>query len=59
MVAVRKGPWKYYFKVFKDRFTRHQQILAPDEPLLYNVENDIAETINKANQHPEIMNEYE
>lgn len=57
LVAVRKGSWKYYLKEFKDRYRRTQKIVYTESPLLYNLETDIAESVNKAEQYPEIVQE--
>ncbi|MCC8095175.1 MAG: sulfatase [Tannerellaceae bacterium] len=55
LMAVRKGPWKYYFKTIKDQYLPTVQIETPETPLLYNLETDISEKFNKANAHPEIV----
>jgi arylsulfatase A-like enzyme len=49
--AIRKGPWKAVkYDVFKN----------PDTPFkLYNLTEDIGETNNVANQHPDILAEME
>lgn len=55
LMAVRKGPWKYYFKTIKDQYLSTVQIEVPAEPLLYNVETDISERFNKAKDNPKIV----
>jgi arylsulfatase A-like enzyme len=55
VLAIRKGPWKYIpGKAVggKGRATR-----APAEPELYNLADDIGETKNVADDHPEIVKE--
>lgn len=57
--AVRSGKWKFVRKRpahppwvgFSGRFAGN----AVDELSLYDLENDIAETTNVANQHPEVL----
>lgn len=55
LMAVRKGPWKYYFKTIQDQYLRTMKIEVPEEPLLYNIQTDISEKFNKAKEHPEIV----
>jgi arylsulfatase A-like enzyme len=55
VLAIRKGPWKYIPGKAgggKGRATR-----APAEPELYNLADDIGETKNVADDHPEIVKE--
>jgi len=55
LMAVRKGPWKYYFKTISDQYLRTVKIEVPGEPLLYNLETDISEKFNKAADYPEVV----
>ena len=57
LMAVRKGPWKYYFKTIEDQYTRSVKIETPAEPLLYNIEVDISEKVNRAKERPEVVRE--
>jgi len=50
--AVRKGKWKLHFARMKDKvFARGEQI----PPELYDLDSDIAESNNVADEHPEIV----
>jgi arylsulfatase A-like enzyme len=52
--AVRKGPWKAHFTTqsgYADDRTEH------DPPLLYHLERDPREQFNKAEAHPEVIDE--
>ncbi|RMG61920.1 MAG: N-acetylgalactosamine-6-sulfatase, partial [Bacteroidetes bacterium] len=50
-VAVRKGPWKA---------VKYDYLVAPDAPAeLYFLPDDIGETNNVADQHPEVLAELE
>jgi len=50
--AVRKGKWKLHFARIRDKvFAKGEQI----PPELYDLESDIAESINVADEHPEIV----
>lgn len=55
LMAVRKGEWKYYFKTIDGQYTANCKIETPAEPLLYNLETDLSEKLNKAKQHPEVV----
>ena len=55
LMAVRKGPWKYYFKTISDQYLRTAKIEVPAEPLLFNLQTDISEKFNKAKENPEIV----
>lgn len=57
LMAVRKGSWKYYFKTIQDQYLRTVKIETPAEPLLYNIQTDISEKFNKAEEHPERVEE--
>lgn len=55
LMAVRKGAWKYYFKTIRDQYLRTCKIETPEKPLLFNIEEDVSETINRAEEHPDIV----
>ncbi len=55
LMAIRKGPWKYYFKVIHNQYTSSVLIETPSESLLYNLETDISENYNCAESNPEIV----
>ena len=51
--AVRSGPWKLFVKKRPDR----NPVVTPSDqnPILYNLDDDIGETSNVAAQHPEVV----
>jgi len=53
--AVRSGPWKLFVPL--ESFTRHPHFKQgrSDRPLLFNVESDIASSMNVADQHPDVV----
>ena len=57
--AVRMGNWKLHVPHKQDefwkRFYRTGDYIKIAEPLLYNLEEDVAETTNLAAQHPEVV----
>lgn len=52
--AVRSGKWKL-FVPREDRKAFHSDQAAPDEALLFDLERDIGETTNVADQHPDVV----
>jgi arylsulfatase A len=58
-VAVRSGPWKFY--PWPEGSDRRRPKNQPPQPVkgppvqLYDIANDIAETTNVAEQHPEVV----
>jgi len=57
LMAVRKGPWKYYLKVIENQYTDSVNIFIPKTPLLYNLENDPSEKYNRAAGNEQIITE--
>ena len=57
LMAVRKGKWKYYLKTIVNQYLPTCVIETPKKPLLYNLEIDVSERYNKAEQYPEIVNQ--
>jgi arylsulfatase len=55
LMAVRKGPWKVYFKTIYNMYLKTRRIEKPDIPELYNLETDISERFNKASLYPDII----
>ncbi|MBK1834421.1 sulfatase [Roseibacillus ishigakijimensis] len=62
--AVRKGPWKLHlprtlsdqpFWAKKQGGNRKKIHLTLDEPLLFNLKEDLGETTNLADKHPEMV----
>ena len=55
MIAVRKGPWKLMVAVPSQTNSKHGFSASEQKPLLFNVEEDIGERINRAAKHPELV----
>lgn len=55
LMAVRKGNWKYYFKVLIDQYLQTRKIIVSENPLLYNLGEDPSEKFNLAAEHPDII----
>ncbi len=57
--AVRSGPWKLFVSQRLQRRREGQPAPQPfatdDQPVLYNLVNDIGETTNVASKHPDIV----
>ena len=53
--AVRKGPWKLHLSISSQTGENYGFKASPEEPLLFNVEQDPSERINVAAEHPEIV----
>lgn len=53
--AIRWGKWKYHLSLEQRIMGPHLPDAEPGEELLYNLEEDIAETNNLAGQYPEIV----
>lgn len=51
--AVRSGPWKLHVKM-RDP-VNYGRTVVPKQPELYQVERDISEAYNVADQHPEVV----
>ena len=51
VVAIRKGPWKYIEGIPQNKGIKR------DEPQLYNLENDITETVDLIQKHPKVYEE--
>lgn len=59
--AVRAGKWKLHtpraLDTFWERFYRTGDYIPINQPLLYNLDNDIGETTNVAGANPEVVAE--
>lgn len=54
--AIRKGPWKLHLPLDSMYGNFHRaEIVNGREMALYNLENDISESINLANEYPDIV----
>lgn len=57
MIAVRKGPWKLMVAIPSQTGSKHGFVASEAKPLLFNVEQDIGERINRAKEHPALVRE--
>ncbi len=55
MIAVRKGPWKLMVAIPSQTGNKHGFQASEDKPLLFNVEQDIGERIDRAEENPELV----
>lgn len=53
--AIRWGKWKYHLPLEERIIGPHLPTTEPGEERLYNLEEDIAETRNLLNSHPEVI----
>lgn len=52
--AFREGPWKLHIRLTSQLNTNHGFTASREKPLLFNVEEDLGERIDRAAEHPEI-----
>lgn len=57
MIAVRKGPWKLMVAIPSQTGNKHGFEASEQKPLLFNVEQDISERIDRAAEKPELVQE--
>ena len=57
MIAVRKGPWKLMVAIPSQTGNKHGFEASEQKPLLFNVEQDIGERIDRAAEKPELVHE--
>lgn len=57
VAAFRKGPWKLHVKIFSQTGNNYGFEASPEKPLLFNVEEDPSERIDRAAEQPEIVEE--
>jgi arylsulfatase A len=55
MIAVRKGPWKLMVAIPSQTGNKHGFEASEEKPLLFNVEQDIGERIDRADENPELV----
>jgi len=55
--AIRKGPWKLHIRIGSQLRDNYGFKASKETPLLFNVEQDISERINRAAEQPEIVKE--
>ncbi len=55
LIAVRKGPWKLMVATPSQLGTNHGFHASEEKPLLFNVEQDIGERIDRAAEKPELV----
>lgn len=59
LAAVRSGKWKLHRALPVDslweKFSKAKDVINITEPLLFNLDTDIGETVNVAAQHPEVV----
>ncbi len=55
--AYREGPWKIHWRIFSQTGNDYGFTPSREQPLLFQVEQDIGEGIDRADEHPEIVTE--
>ena len=53
--AIRMGPWKMYVKIGSQTGNNYGFKASWENPLLFQVEKDLEERINRAPEHPELI----
>jgi len=53
--AFREGPWKLHVKLISQTGSDHGFAASREKPLLFNVEEDLGERIDRAAEQPEIV----
>ena len=53
--AFREGPWKLHVKLISQTGSNHGFAASREKPLLFNVEEDLGERIDRAAEQPEIV----
>nr|WP_321405765.1 sulfatase [uncultured Carboxylicivirga sp.] len=53
--AVRKGPWKLHIRIGSQTGNNYGYEASKEKPLLFQIEKDLNEKVNVADQHPEIV----
>ncbi|MFK7910996.1 MAG: sulfatase, partial [Akkermansiaceae bacterium] len=57
IIAVRKGPWKLMIAIPSQTGNNHGFQASEQKPLLFNVEQDIGERIDRASEKPKLVQE--
>ena len=52
--AFREGPWKLHVKLISQTGSNHGFAASREQPLLFHVEEDLGERIDRAGERPEI-----
>lgn len=55
--AIRKGPWKLHIRIGSQTKNNYGFTASRETPLLFQVEKDLGERIDVANEHPEKVSE--
>ncbi|MFC4992244.1 sulfatase [Rubritalea tangerina] len=55
--AIRKGPWKLHVRIGSQLRDNYGYKADRNTPLLFHIEEDCAERINRAEDHPELVKE--
>ncbi|MBI9017956.1 MAG: sulfatase [Phycisphaerae bacterium] len=55
--AIRKGPWKLHIRIGSQTGDNYGFTASREKPLLFQVEQDLSERIDRAAEHPEIVKE--
>ena len=55
--AIRKGPWKLHIRIGSQTGNNYGFEASREKPLLFQVEQDISERIDRAAEQPEIVKE--
>lgn len=53
--GARKGPWKLHTRLYSQTGNDYGFNASPDAPLLFNVEQDCGERIDRSAEHPEVV----
>lgn len=54
-IAYREGPWKIHTKLISQTGDSYGFKASHEQPLLFNVEEDLGERIDRAAEHPDIV----
>ncbi|MGC4016345.1 MAG: sulfatase [Luteolibacter sp.] len=55
--AIRKGPWKLHIKISSQTNNNYGFKPTPEKPLLFNVEQDPGERVDRAAEQPQVVAE--
>lgn len=53
--AFREGPWKLHIRIGSQTGNNYGFTASREKPLLFNVEEDLGERIDRASEHPDIV----
>lgn len=57
ITAIRKGPWKLHIQIGSQTGDNYGYTASREKPLLFNVEEDVSESIDRAAERPEKVQE--